>query len=74
VSSESSRQVLVEEEVTRVGSSSSFEIKFWFVAGQSAPANLLFARKARKYVTLLNNRSGYFWKLFCSKIEVSTWF
>jgi len=33
VSSESSRQTLVEEEVTRDGSSSSFEIKFCPLAG-----------------------------------------
>jgi hypothetical protein len=32
VSSESSRQALVEEEVTRDGSSSSFEIKFCLLA------------------------------------------
>jgi hypothetical protein len=72
VSSESSRQALVEEEVTREGSSSSFKIKFSFLASQSALDNLLLNRKTKKHVILLNNHSGCFWKLY-SKTEVSTW-
>jgi len=64
VSSESSRQALGEEEVTREGSSSSFEIKFCFLASQSILCGLLLAKKTENYVVLLNNQSGYFLEAF----------
>jgi hypothetical protein len=72
VSSERSRQALVEEEVTREGSSSSFEIKFCFSASQSVLCGLLLARKTENTLFCLTINHVTLWKHFYSKIEVST--